>query len=106
MTSNASMNIVWYGHLKYRHEPLLLVIFASWGIALFEYIFQVPANRIGAKRFTVTQLKIMQERITLAIFYSYGLLTVLRAAPVEQRCLLRADYRRRLFCLSWPAQGA
>jgi hypothetical protein len=62
------MTIAWYGHLKYRSEPLLLVIFASWGIALFEYIFQVPANRIGAEKFTVTQLKIMQEGITLAVF--------------------------------------
>src|SRR5258708_10995121 len=62
------MNIAWYGHLKYRNEPLLLVILASWGIALFEYIFQVPANRIGSKKFTVTQLKIMQEGITPAVF--------------------------------------
>lgn len=66
--SNAFMTIAWYGHLKYRNEPLLLAIFASWGIALFEYIFQVPANRIGAKKFTLTQLKIIQECITLAIF--------------------------------------
>jgi uncharacterized protein (DUF486 family) len=66
--SNIFMTIAWYGHLKYRNEPLLLVIFASWGIALFEYIFQVPANRIGAERFTVTQLKIMQEGITLVVF--------------------------------------
>lgn len=66
--SNAFMNIAWYGHLKYRNEPLLLVILASWGIAFFEYIFQVPANRIGAEKFTVTQLKIMQECITLAVF--------------------------------------
>src|SRR5258708_23906129 len=62
------MNIAWNGHLKYRNEPLLLVILASWGIALFENIFQVPANRIGAEKFTVTQLKIMQEGITLAVF--------------------------------------
>ncbi len=66
--SNAFMNIAWYGHLKYRNEPLLAVILASWGIALFEYIFQVPANRIGVEKFTVTQLKIMQEGITLAVF--------------------------------------
>jgi uncharacterized protein len=66
--SNIFMTIAWYGHLKYRNEPLLLVIFASWGIALFEYIFQVPANRIGAEKFTVTQLKIMQEGITLVVF--------------------------------------
>ena len=104
--SNIFMTFAWYGHLRYRNAPLFRVIVISWLIAFAEYCFQVPANRIGAKRFTVTQLKIMQERITLAIFYSYGLLTVLRAAPVEQRCLLRADYRRRLFCLSWPAQGA
>jgi len=66
--SNIFMTIAWYGHLKYRNEPLLLVIFASWGIALFEYIFQVPANRIGSEKFTVTQLKIMQEGITLGVF--------------------------------------
>jgi uncharacterized protein (DUF486 family) len=66
--SNAFMNIAWYGHLKYRNEPLLLVILGSWGIALFEYIFQVPANRIGAQKFTLTQLKIIQECITLAVF--------------------------------------
>jgi uncharacterized protein (DUF486 family) len=66
--SNAFMNIAWYGHLKYRNEPLLLVILASWGIALFEYIFQVPANRIGAEKFTVTRLKIIQECITLFVF--------------------------------------
>src|SRR5258705_2764840 len=66
--SNAFMNIAWYGHLKYRNEPLLLVILASWGIALFEYIFQVPANRIGSEKFTVTPLKIIQEGITIAAF--------------------------------------
>jgi len=62
------MTFAWYGHLKYRNEPLGLVIVVSWGIALFEYAFQVPANRIGAERFTVTQLKIIQECITLAVF--------------------------------------
>jgi uncharacterized protein (DUF486 family) len=62
------MTFAWYGHLKYRNEPLGLVIIVSWGIALFEYAFQVPANRIGAERFTVTQLKIIQECITLAVF--------------------------------------
>ena len=66
--SNTFMTIAWYGHLKFRNEPLGLVIFASWSIALFEYAFQVPANRTGAKRFTVTQLKIMQECITLVVF--------------------------------------
>ena len=66
--SNVFMTLAWYGHLKYKSKPLVLMILASWSIALFEYIFQVPANRIGSERFTVTQLKIMQECITLVVF--------------------------------------
>lgn len=66
--SNSFMTLAWYGHLKFKHRSLVLAIVASWGLALFEYIFQVPANRIGSERFTVTQLKIMQECITLAVF--------------------------------------
>ena len=66
--SNVFMTLAWYGHLKYKSKPLVLMILASWSIALLEYIFQVPANRIGAQRFTVTQLKIMQECITLVVF--------------------------------------
>ena len=66
--SNTFMTFAWYGHLKYKKAPLLATIFVSWGIALFEYVFQIPANRIGSEYFTVTQLKIMQECITLVIF--------------------------------------
>jgi uncharacterized protein len=66
--SNAFMTIAWYGHLKYKSKPLVWVILISWGIALFEYVFQVPANRLGSQTFSVTQLKIMQECITLAVF--------------------------------------
>lgn len=66
--SNIFMTFAWYGHLKFSNKPLLLAILASWFIALFEYIFQVPANRIGAETFSVTQLKIMQECITLVVF--------------------------------------
>lgn len=62
------MTLAWYGHLKLKSQPLLLMILMSWLIALPEYAFQVPANRIGAERFTVTQLKIMQECITLVVF--------------------------------------
>ena len=62
------MTLAWYGHLRYKGKPLLLVIVISWYIALFEYVFQVPANRIGSQVFTVTQLKIMQECITLVVF--------------------------------------
>jgi uncharacterized protein (DUF486 family) len=62
------MTIAWYGHLKYKNEPVVLMILVSWSIALFEYVFQVPANRIGAQTFSVMQLKIMQECITLVVF--------------------------------------
>jgi uncharacterized protein (DUF486 family) len=63
------MTLAWYGHLKFLNKPLWLVIIGSWSIALFEYILQVPANRIGEESgFTVVQLKIMQECITLAVF--------------------------------------
>ena len=68
IVSNIFMTIAWYGHLKYQHEPLVWVIFISWSVALFEYIFQVPANRIGAQTFSLMQLKIMQECITLIVF--------------------------------------
>src|SRR6476619_2551071 len=66
--SNAFMNLAWYGHLKFKEKPLWLAIVASWGIALFEYIFQVPANRYGSAEWTVPQLKVLQECITLSVF--------------------------------------
>jgi hypothetical protein len=66
--SNTFMNLAWYGHLKFKDQPLWIVILASWGIAFFEYLFQVPANRIGSNEWSVTQLKIMQECITLVVF--------------------------------------
>ena len=66
--SNVFMTIAWYGHLKYKNKPLVLAIGLSWSVALLEYIFQVPANRIGSRTFSVTQLKILQECITLAVF--------------------------------------
>jgi len=72
--SNTFMTIAWYGHLKYKQAPLVATIIVSWGIALFEYIFQVPANRIGSNYFTLTQLKIMQECITLTVFTVFALL--------------------------------
>lgn len=66
--SNIFMTLAWYGHLKYKSKSLIGAILISWGVALFEYIFQVPANRIGSKIFTLIQLKIMQECITLTVF--------------------------------------
>jgi len=66
--SNVFMNLAWYGHLKFKDKPLWIVILASWGIALLEYIFQVPANRIGSTEWSVAQLKVLQECITLVVF--------------------------------------
>ena len=66
--SNVFMTFAWYGHLKYRTSPIWLAIFLSWGVALFEYSFQVPANRMGSAVMSVTQLKILQEAITLVVF--------------------------------------
>ena len=68
LISNVFMTFAWYGHLKYRKAPLVTVILVSWLIALGEYCFQVPANRIGYGRFTGYQLKILQECITLVVF--------------------------------------
>ena len=66
--SNIFMTFAWYGHLKYRGTALWKVILASWGIAFFEYCFQVPANRIGSYEFNTAQLKTIQEVITLTVF--------------------------------------
>jgi uncharacterized protein (DUF486 family) len=62
------MTFAWYGHLKFRDKPLFLVIIASWLIAFLEYLFQVPANRIGYGQFNAAQLKTIQEVITLVVF--------------------------------------
>lgn len=72
--SNLFMTFAWYGHLKFRNKALWIVILASWGIAFLEYCLQVPANRIGINYFSVTQLKVMQEVITLAIFAIFSIL--------------------------------
>ena len=66
--SNIFMTFAWYGHLKFKGAPLRWVILVSWGIALFEYCLQVPANRIGSNVYSAPQLKGMQEIITLLVF--------------------------------------
>lgn len=72
--SNIFMTFAWYGHLKFKDSPLFLVILASWGIAFFEYCFQVPANRIGYGQFNAFQLKTIQEVITLVVFCVFSVL--------------------------------
>ena len=71
--SNLFMTMAWYGHLKNLHQSSWYVAsLVSWGIALFEYLLQVPANRIGHTQFSVGQLKIMQEVITLTVFVPFA----------------------------------
>ncbi len=72
--SNVFMMFAWYGHLKFKSAPLLIVIAASWAIAFFEYCLQVPANRIGHEYFSAAQLKTMQEAITLVVFCAFSVL--------------------------------
>jgi uncharacterized protein (DUF486 family) len=66
--SNIFMNFAWYGHLKKMEYPVWQAILVSWGIAFFEYVLMVPANRIGFQTLTIFQLKILQEVITISVF--------------------------------------
>lgn len=68
LISNAFMTVAWYGHLKFADRPLYLVVLVSWLIALAEYCFAVPANRIGHSVYSAAELKTLQEVITLAVF--------------------------------------
>jgi uncharacterized protein (DUF486 family) len=73
--SNVFMTFAWYGHLKnLSSRPWWIAAFVSWGIALFEYLLQVPANRIGHTEFSLAQLKIMQEVITLSVFVPFAMI--------------------------------
>ena len=84
IVSNIFMTFAWYGHLKFKELkwfstlPLIIVILISWGIALFEYFFQVPANRLGYKNyggpFSLLELKVIQEVITLTVFTVFSIL--------------------------------
>lgn len=74
LCSNVFMTLAWYGHLKFKSKPLLIVVVASWGIAFFEYMLMVPANRWGHSVYSATELKIIQEVITLSVFSGFAIL--------------------------------
>jgi hypothetical protein len=78
--SNVFMTLAWYGRLKFKDKPLWLVILASWALAFFEYLFQVPANRICSANYNLVQLKVVQECITIFVFTIIGWL-MLRQVP-------------------------
>lgn len=95
--SNVFMTFAWYGHLKnMAGKPWWIAALVSWGIALFEYLLQVPANRIGATEFSVAQLKIMQEVITLAVFVPFAVYYMNQPVKLDflwaGLCLLGAVY--------------
>lgn len=95
--SNEFMTFAWYAHLKeLNHKPWIVAAFISWGIALFEYLLQVPANRIGFTVLTVGQLKIMQEVITLSVFVPFALLYLKEPLKLDYLwaglCMLGAVY--------------
>jgi uncharacterized protein len=74
VVSNVFMTFAWYGHLKYKGKPLWTAILVSWAIAFFEYCLMVPANRWGHTTYSATQLKILQEVITLTVFSGFVIL--------------------------------
>jgi hypothetical protein len=74
IASNVFMTFAWYGHLKFKSTALWIVILASWGIAFFEYLLMVPANRIGHAVYSAAQLKTIQEVITLTVFAGFSVL--------------------------------
>lgn len=74
LMSNLFMTVAWYAHLKHPDSPLWKVILVSWGIALLEYCFHVPANRIGVERFSLMELKVMQEVLSISVFVGFAFL--------------------------------
>ncbi|HYD33410.1 MAG TPA: DMT family protein [Methylophilaceae bacterium] len=95
--SNVFMTFAWYAHLKNMNDkPWYIAAFASWGIALLEYLFQVPANRIGYTVLSLPQLKILQEVITLAVFVPFAVFYMQQEVKLDflwaGLCLLGAVY--------------
>lgn len=97
LLSNVFMTFAWYAHLReFNHKPWLIAALLSWGIALFEYLLQVPANRIGYTVLSVGQLKILQEVITLSVFVPFSVYYLREPLKLDYLwaalCLLGAVY--------------
>jgi len=95
--SNIFMTFAWYGHLKsLNNRAWYIAALISWGIALFEYLLQVPANRIGATQYSLAQLKIMQEAITLTVFVPFAMFYMTQPFKLDYvwaaLCLVGAVY--------------
>jgi uncharacterized protein (DUF486 family) len=97
VASNVFMTFAWYAHLKnLASKPWIIAAIASWGIALFEYLLQVPANRIGYTQLSLGQLKVMQEVITIAVFVPFAILYMKQPLKLDflwaSLCLVGAAY--------------
>ena len=97
VASNVFMTFAWYAHLKnLSAKPWWIAALASWGIAFFEYLLQVPANRVGFTRLSLGQLKIMQEAITLAVFVPFAVFYMEQPLKLDYLwaalCILGAVY--------------
>lgn len=95
--SNVFMTFAWYAHLRdLKSKPWFIAAFLSWGVALVEYMFQVPANRIGHTAFNVSQLKILQEVISLSVFIPFAVLYLREPIKLDYLwaglCMLGAVY--------------
>ena len=97
MGSNLFMTYAWYGHLKdFRQKSIFLVILISWGVAFLEYCLQVPANRLGSAHYSLPQLKVMQEIITMCVFAGFAVIYMKQ--PLNRNfvyasiCLMAAAY--------------
>jgi len=95
--SNLFMTYAWYGHLRdLKGRPILLAILVSWGVAFFEYCLQVPANRIGYNFFSLPQLKVMQEIITIGVFAVFSVVYMKQELKMDflwaSLCLVAAAY--------------
>jgi uncharacterized protein len=95
--SNLFMTYAWYGHLKdLKSKPLIIAIIVSWGVAFFEYCLQVPANRIGFKIYSLAQLKIIQEIVTMSVFAVFCVFYMKQSLKLDflwaGLCLMGAAY--------------
>ena len=97
VASNVFMTFAWYGHLKHLNaKPWFVAAFVSWGIAFFEYMLQVPANRIGFRALDLAQLKVIQEVVTLSVFIPFAMIYMKERPRLDYLwaglCLLGAVY--------------
>jgi hypothetical protein len=95
--SNVFMTFAWYAHLRNLHEkPWFIAALLSWGVAFFEYVFQVPANRLGYSQYSLGQLKILQELITLSVFVPFAVLYMRQPLKLDflwaALCMIGAVY--------------